>query len=128
MSLRSALVGDGIVQKFEVDFQAKQTTVSLKRWVDEPEPERIRVQFSGVELQDFKNFNTFNLFSDIEEAADAKEFWQWHSEWLERNRNYQSRGVLENSAADTSLRYFSIEASSGFDGFVICKDLLIVTQ
>jgi hypothetical protein len=128
MNSLSEQVHDGIVQKFELDFQTKCTTILLERWFDEAKPERISVQFIGVALQDFKDFNTFNLFSDINEATNAKEFWGWYSEWLERNKNYQSAGVLENIAADTSLRYFSIEASSGFDGFVICKDLLIVTQ
>ena len=125
---RSELVGDGIVQKFEADFKTKCTTILLERWFDGPKPECINVQFRGVALQDFKDFNTFNLFSDINEAADAKEFWRWHGEWLERNKNYQVAGVLENIAADASLRYFSIEASSGLDGFVICKALLITSK
>jgi hypothetical protein len=117
-----------MVQEFEIDFQTKQITILLERWLDGPKPERISVRFTGVALQDFKDFNTFNLLSDIEEAADAKEFWRWYSDWLERNRNYQAVGVFENIAADASLRYFSIEASSGLDGFVICKELLITVQ
>lgn len=116
------------MQKFAVDFKTKCTTILLERWFDGPKPAQITVQFIGVALQDFKDFNRFNLFSDISEAADAKAFWRWYSDWLERNRNYQSVGVLENIAADASLRYFSIEASSGLDGFVICKELLITTQ
>jgi hypothetical protein len=128
MSSRSEQVGDGIVQRFEVNFKTKQTSILLERWFDGPEPEQVIVRFTGVELQDFKDFNTFNLFSDITEAANPQEFWRWYSEWLERNKNYQSAGVLENIAADTSLRYFSIEASGGLDGFVICKDLLITAQ
>ena len=128
MNSCSEQVGDGIVQKFEVDFKTKSTTILLKRWLDDSNSEQVTVQFLGVEFQDFKDFNAFNLFSDINEADDAKEFWRWYSEWLERNRNYQSVGVLENIAADTSLRYFSIEASHGLDGFVICKELLITAQ
>jgi hypothetical protein len=128
MNSYSEQVHDGIVQKFEVDFKTKCTTIQLERWFDGPKPECISVQFTGVELQEFKDFNTFNLFSDINEAADANEFWRWYGKWLERNKNYQAVGVLENIAADASLRYFSIEASSGLDGFVICKELLITTQ
>ncbi|GAB3636016.1 hypothetical protein GCM10027422_16060 [Hymenobacter arcticus] len=127
MSFRSEQVGDGIVQKLEVNFNAKQTTIYLERWSGE-EVEQITVLFIGVELQDFKEFGDFNLLHDIEEAADPVEFWRWYSEWLERRRNYISTGVLENIAADASLRYFSIEAGYGFDGFVICKDLLISTH
>ena len=128
MSFRSEQVGDGMVQKFEIDFQTKQTTILVERWLAGPEPERISVWFTGVALQDFKDFNTFNLLSDIEEAADAKEFWRWYSDWLERNRNYQAVGVIENIAADASLRYFSSEASAGLAGFVSCKELLITVQ
>jgi hypothetical protein len=128
MSFRSEQVGDGMVQKFAIDFQTKEITILLERWLNGPEPERISVRFTGVALQDFKDFNTFNLLSDIEEAADAKEFWRWYSDWLEGNRNYQAVGVFENIAADASLRYFSIEASAGLDGFVICKELLITVQ
>ncbi|WP_223649718.1 hypothetical protein [Hymenobacter psoromatis] len=75
MSFRSELVGDGIVQKLEVDFKTKQTTISLERWAGEI-LEQIAVLFTGVELQDFKEFGTFNLLHDIEEATDATEFWQ----------------------------------------------------
>lgn len=127
MSFRSEQVGDGIVKNLEVDFKAKQTTIYLERWAGEV-LEEITVLFTGVELQDFKDFSTFNLLHDIEEAAHPTEFWRWYSEWLERRKNYISTGVLENIAADASLRYFSIEAGWGFDGFVICKDLLISTK
>ncbi|MDJ0365845.1 hypothetical protein QMK33_11840 [Hymenobacter sp. H14-R3] len=130
MTSYSWQVGDGIVQKLEVDFSAKRTAIYLTRWVGPTaeEEEKITILFTGVALQNFKDFSTFNLFSDMEEATDAKEFWHLYSDWLERNKNYQSRGVLENIAADTSLRYFSVEASHGVDGFIICKDLLISTQ
>jgi hypothetical protein len=127
MSSRSKQVGDGIVKKLEVDFKTKQSTVYLERWAGEV-LEEITVLFTGVELQDFKEFSTFNLLHDIEEATDPTEFWRWYSEWLERRKNYIPGDVLENIAADTALRYFSIEAGWGFDGFVICKDLLISTQ
>ena len=127
MSFRSEQIGDAIVQKLEVDFNAKRTTIYLERWAGEVLAQ-ITVLFTGVELQDFKEFSTFNLFQDIEEAVNSAEFWLWYSEWLARRRNYISVGVLENIASDASLRYFSIEAGWGFDGFVICKDLLISTQ
>jgi len=127
MSSRSEQVGDGIVKKLEVDFNTKQTIICLKRWAGEV-LEAITVLFIGVELQDFKEFSTFNLLHDIEEAVDPAEFWRWYSEWLARRKNHIPGEVLENIAANTALRYFSIEAGWGFDGFGIRKDLLIATK
>jgi hypothetical protein len=56
-----------MVQKFAIDFQTKEITILLERWLDGPEPERISVRFTGVALQDFKDFNTLtpSIYSPI---------------------------------------------------------------
>lgn len=128
MKSYSEQVGDGRVEQLLIDFKAKKTTIVLGRWTDADVAEKIVIEFTGVELQNFKEFNTFNLFHSIDEASDSAEFWQWNEEWLRLNRNYTAVGVLEAIEADHLLRYFAIEAGCGFDGFVICKDFVIVSR
>lgn len=74
MESYSQEVGDGMVQKLDINFKAKRTTLLLERWGDEEEPEQITVLFVGVELQDFKDFSGFNILHDVEEAESPAQF------------------------------------------------------
>jgi hypothetical protein len=121
---------DGIVQDLVVDFQLKQTRLTLKQWRENNDGGYLLSEliFTGVAWQDFKNFSTFNCIWGIEISDTYADFEKNQKEYLDQMRNYFAVGELENIKADTSLKYYYFTSSAGFDGFVICKNLLVTER
>ncbi|MGY3087586.1 hypothetical protein ACVWYF_000612 [Hymenobacter sp. UYAg731] len=119
---------DGILQRLTVDIEAKQTLLKLKQW-NLPDDDHYIISeltFDEVEWQDFEGFNSFNCLSDIEVGDSFEDFARYKKEYLARMHNYFSVGTLESIKADNSLKYYYLNSTSGLDGFIICKKLLII--
>jgi hypothetical protein len=115
----SEFVGDGIVQKLEIDFEQKSTLLLLHRWSD-GELEIVAVRFEQVLLQHFEGASDSNVVFDLEESQDKGLFRHQWGEYLKRQEKYLSSEVLLRITNDPAARIFYLTASCGLEGFIIC--------
>jgi hypothetical protein len=121
---------DGIVHRLAIDIESKQTQLVLKEW-DYPHEGIHTVStltFNEVAWQNFTGLSEFNCLFSVEVTDNFDEFHKYEQEYLNKMKNYFSTGTLENIQADTTLKYYWLNASHGLDGFIICKELSISTM
>lgn len=118
---------DGVIQTLSVDFEKKQVTLVLRQGsgLNDGSSLITKLEFNGVEWQDFRDISSFNLIRGIEFTDNYLDYCAREQAYIEKKKNYFPKGTMENISARSDLKYYFLCSSWGMEGHIICSDLKV---
>ena len=95
----------------------------------------IQLNFDNNITLEFKNMFTYKFNDEIKESIildiveeDIENFFLDNVEYILENNNYSEPEEFKKYIINKHLKYYNIYASYGFNGWVLCEDLLLIDK
>lgn len=95
----------------------------------------IQLNFDNNITLEFKNMFTYKFNDEIKESIildiveeDIENFFLDNVEYILENNNYSEPEEFKKYIINKHLKYYKIYASYGFNGWVLCEDMLLIEK
>ena len=95
----------------------------------------IQLNFDNNITLEFKNMFTYKFNNEIKGSIildiveeDIENFFLDNVEYILENNNYSNPEELNKDISNNNLKYYKIYASYGFNGWILCEDMLLIEK
>ena len=87
----------------------------------------IKLEFNDIFIYKFNDEIKGSIILDIVEE-DIENFFLENTEYILENNNYSEPEEFKKYIINKDLKYYKIYASYGFNGWVLCEDILLIKK
>ncbi len=87
----------------------------------------IKLEFNDIFIYKFNDEIKGSIILDIVEE-DIENFFLENTEYILENNNYSEPEEFKKYIINKDLKYYKIYASYGFNGWVLCEDILLIEK
>ena len=87
----------------------------------------IKLEFNDIFIYKFNDEIKGSIILDIVEE-DIENFFLDNVEYILKNNNYSNPEELKKYIINNNLKYYKIYASYGFNGWILCEDMLLIKK
>ena len=87
----------------------------------------ITLGFNNMFIYKFNDEIKGSIILDIVEE-DIENFFLDNVEYILENNNYSNTEELKKYIINNNLKYYKIYASYGFNGWILCEDMLLIEK
>ena len=95
----------------------------------------IQLNFNSNIILEFNNMFIYKFYDAIKGSVildiveeDIKNFFLENAEYILENNNYSEPEEFKKYIINKHLKYYKIYASYGFNGWVLCEDMLLIEK